>query len=395
MINRRHLRTSVMQALYGLQIDANASLDVALADFEDRLKTMAFAQNKTNEWTAERMAEATAAFELLRQVPAEERKASFFPEETRDLAATILQDAAIAARRDTDLRQKQLATNLEAAYTYYLRLLLLVPELASHVQLQEDDRQGRRIKPEPATAAQMRLANNAYAKRIGDGDALKQAATRRGVSWDSDADFLRRLLRDGLEANPYYQEYLAKEDHTPADDLRLMRWLLRVFLVNSPIVQDFFEEENFAYSEIKAATLHLLQETLKAWQNANGCEGELPLQTQGEDWADAKLFLSAVFTQTLQHRPMLLNRLAAVLANWDLTRVAVIDSILIQMALAEMIEFSSIPIKVSINEYLEIAKLYSTPQSQAFINGVLDKMSGILVEERVIRKSGRGLIDTK
>jgi N utilization substance protein B len=92
---------------------------------------------------------------------------------------------------------------------------------------------------------------------------------------------------------------------------------------------------------------------------------------------------------------MVMNRLTEVVKNWDLSRVALIDLLLIQMSLAEMIEFPSIPIKVSINEYLEIAKQYSTPQSQAFLNGVLDKVSGLFVDERIIRKSGRGLMDIK
>jgi N utilization substance protein B len=394
MINRRHLRTSVMQALYSLQIDSNASLDVAMATFEDELKDMAFAQNQTNDWTAERWAEAQAAFELLRQIPVEDRKATFFPDETKVLATKVLIEGTNAGRQDRVLRHKQLLSNLESAYNFYLRILLLVPKLAEEVQKEEDERQARRIKPEPATETQMRLARNPYPPRIGATTALQQLATRRGLSWDDQDEFLRRLYRDGLKTNPYYEEYLAKEDHTEADDLRLTRWLLRVFLVNSPIVQELFEDENYAYGEIKAASLHLLQETIKAWQLVDS-QGQVPIQDQGEDWEEAKEFLSTLFTKTLEHRPMVMNRLTEVVKNWDLSRVALIDLLLIQMSLAEMIEFPSIPIKVSINEYLEIAKQYSTPQSQAFLNGVLDKVSGLFVDERIIRKSGRGLMDIK
>jgi N utilization substance protein B len=394
MINRRHLRTSVMQALYSLQIDSNASLDVAMASFEEDLKDMAFAQNQTNDWTAERWAEAQAAFELLRQLPVAERHATFFPEDTKKLGEKALQEGATASKQDTLMRHRQLLSNLEAAYGYYLRLLLLVPVLAAEVQKEEDERQARRIKPEPATEAQLRLARNPYPPRITDTTALKDLALRRGLTWEDKDEFMRRLYREGLKANPYYEEYLAKVDHTEADDLRLTRWLLRVFLINSPIVQELFEEENYAYGEIKAASLHLIQESIKAWQ-ANDSVGDIPLQEQGDDWEEAKGFLTTLYHKTLEHRPMIMARLPDVVTNWDMSRVAVIDSLLIQMSLAEMIEFPSIPIKVSINEYLEIAKQYSTPQSQAFLNGVLDKMSSILVDERIIRKSGRGLIDVK
>lgn len=396
MINRRHLRTSVMQALYSLQIDSNASLDVAIAAFEDDLKDLAFAKNQTNDWTAERMAEATTAFELLRQIPVEDRKATFFPEETKKLAEKALNEAASAGRQDKTLRRKQMLLNLDAAYTFYLRLLLIVPELAEEVRREEGERQARYIKPAPATDAEMRLATNSYIAHIASSASLRQVAVRRGLSWEGDEkqDFVRRLYRDGLKANVYYTDYLAQEDHTDADDLRLVRWLLRVFLINSPIVQELFEEENYAYGEIKAATLHLMQETIKAWQ-INDSQGDLPVQEQGEDWQDAISFLMTLYDRTLELRPMIMGRLAEVIQNWDLSRVAVIDLLLIQMALAEMIEFTSIPVKVSINEYLEIAKLYSTPQSQAFLNGVLDKMATLFVDERIIRKTGRGLIDVK
>ncbi len=394
MINRRHLRISVMQGLYSLQMDSNVSLDVAMQLFEEELKDLAFAKNQTNDWTAAQLAEAETAFELLRQVPVEERRATFFPDDTRPLADRALVQAASAARQDKALRRKQLVSNLDAAYVYYLRLLLLVPELAEQVRREEGERQARFIKPEPATEAEMRLANNAYADRIAQSAGLKQIALRRGLSWEDNEEFIRRLYKDGLKANPYYQDYLANEQHTEADDLRLVRWLLRVFLINAPIVQDFFEEENYAYGELKAATLHLMQETIKAWQ-ASDSQGELPVQQQGEDWEETTNFLTNLYDKTLEHRPLVMSRLAEVVQNWDLSRVAVIDLLLIQMSLAEMIEFSSIPVKVSINEYLEIAKLYSTPQSQAFLNGVLDKMAARLTDERLIRKTGRGLIDTK
>ena len=394
MINRRYLRTSVMQALYSLQMDSNASLDVAMQLFEEELMDLAFAQNQTNDWRAERLALAQTAFELLRQVPIEERRGTFFPDDIRLLADKALQEAASAGRQDQALRRKQMLLGLEAAYGFYLHLLLLVPELAAEVTKEEGERQARFIKPEPATEAEMRLANNPYVAAIGTTKALRQLAVRQGLGWEEREEFVRRLYREGLKANPYYQEYLAKEDHTDADHLRLARWLLRVFLVNSPIVQDLFEEENYAYGELKAATLHLMQETIKAWQ-ATESQGDLPLQEQGEDWEETIGFLGTLYDKTLEHRPTLMARLAQAVQNWDLSRVAIIDSLLIQMALAEMIEFPSIPVKVSINEYLEIAKLYSTPQSQSFINGVLDRMATQLTEERIIRKSGRGLMDTK
>jgi len=113
------------------------------------------------------------------------------------------------------------------------------------------------------------------------------------------------------------------------------------------------------------------------------------------NWEEDREFFTELFDSSLANDKSLEDVIHKKLQNWDMERLAMVDRILLKMAISEMIHFSSIPVKVTINEYIELSKLYSTPKSKQFINGILDTTSAELVESGVIKKSGRGLIDNK
>jgi N utilization substance protein B len=120
---------------------------------------------------------------------------------------------------------------------------------------------------------------------------------------------------------------------------------------------------------------------------------DLSLQPLAIQWEDDRLFFEELFDYSVSEDKQLSAWIGDQTKNWESDRLAVADFIILKMALAEMVKFSSIPVKVSINEYIELAKNYSTPKSGQFINGILDVVSNRLVQEKVITKSGRGLID--
>ena len=137
----------------------------------------------------------------------------------------------------------------------------------------------------------------------------------------------------------------------------------------------------------------LFQKTLKLFEEENA--QEIRLLELSTNWEDDRQFFDDLYHLTLQEWDQNETLIAQSVTNWDIERVALIDKIILKMALTEMMHFRSIPVKVTINEYIEISKLYSTPKSKQFINGVLDKMAQDLTTKGEIRKSGRGLIDNK
>lgn len=151
---------------------------------------------------------------------------------------------------------------------------------------------------------------------------------------------------------------------------------------------EYFEEKDLNWHLNKDVVKSLSTKTFKV----DALE-DLSLQPLALQWDDDKLFFEELFESTIQNDKDLVLWIGDQTKNWESDRLAMADFILLKMALTEMIKFSSIPVKVSINEYIELAKNYSTPKSGQFINGILDVISLRLIHEKIITKSGRGLID--
>lgn len=151
---------------------------------------------------------------------------------------------------------------------------------------------------------------------------------------------------------------------------------------------EYFEENDLNWSLNKDVVKSMANKTFKI----EALE-DLRLQPLALQWEDDKLFFEELFDYSVSEDKQLSAWIGDQTKNWESDRLAVADFIILKMALAEMVKFSSIPVKVSINEYIELAKNYSTPKSGQFINGILDVVSNRLVHEKVITKSGRGLID--
>jgi N utilization substance protein B len=159
------------------------------------------------------------------------------------------------------------------------------------------------------------------------------------------------------------------------------------------MLNDLFMELDHNWAENDKVVQSMVQKTLKAIESADKLDFEL--MELSPNWEDDKVFYQDLFKLTLDNEKEYETVISQKSQNWDISRVATIDKIILKMAIAEMIYYYSIPVKVSINEYIELAKGYSTPKSKQFINGMLDKISAELVNSGKIKKSGRGLLDTK
>jgi len=161
-------------------------------------------------------------------------------------------------------------------------------------------------------------------------------------------------------------------------------------LVNHELMHDFIEDQGIFWNDDLDLAASMVLRSLKA-MNASDTDIEfLPLWKDGEE---EEVFCRDLFRKTLVNGEDVTNRVAKLTPNWDLDRIALMDLILIKMAAAEAMTFESIPLKVSMNEYIELSKFYSTNKSATFINGVLDNLIPQLKEEGKIHKVGRGLIE--
>jgi len=174
--------------------------------------------------------------------------------------------------------------------------------------------------------------------------------------------------------------------------MEFTKHLLKGIVFKNETINAFLEEHIFYWSEDKNALKSLLLKNLKAWTQSNLSELQFELS---QNWQDDKKFLIEIYGLSQKHDEEFSRLISKKAKNWDLGRIASLDKVILTMAISEFIHFHSIPVKVTINEYIEISKNYSTPKSKQFINGILDVLANELLTEGKIKKSGRGLIDNK
>jgi N utilization substance protein B len=170
--------------------------------------------------------------------------------------------------------------------------------------------------------------------------------------------------------------------------------LLKKVIFKTDAIVNFFSEKDLNWTENKAIVRSLASKVLKNVADQTG-NNDVILPDIAINWEEDKEFFENIFNFTIENEETNRELIARKAQNWDIERVAHTDKIIISMALTEMKKFSSIPIKVTINEYIDISKTYSTPKSKQFVNGLLDVLSKELTENGEIRKSGRGLLDNK
>ena len=218
---------------------------------------------------------------------------------------------------------------------------------------------------------------------------LRKACDERGIGWGNRQELLRTIFK-GLMEHEEFTEYMASEDRGFQFDRESLVRMFRKHMVNVERFQDMLEEESIFWVDDLDLAASMVIKTIKTIKEGDEDVELLPLWRDDDD---DKAFMEDLFTQTLAQGEQSETLIQEGAQNWELERIATTDRILMKMALAEAQTFGSIPLKVTLNEYIELSKYYSTPKSHGFINGILDQLFSKLKESGEIKKVGRGLIE--
>ena len=218
---------------------------------------------------------------------------------------------------------------------------------------------------------------------------LQNEFSKNQIGWTEDEEnLIKKVFIEGMLQDAQFVEYLPNAGKSFDKDAEMVQYLLKNFLLKHSIMTEYFEEKDLNWHLNKDVVKSLSSKTFKA----DGLE-DLKIQDIALQWDEDEIYFKTLFETVVEEDKKYEQWIEGHTQNWESERLATTDLIILKMAIAEMIKFSSIPVKVSINEYIELAKNYSTPKSGLFINGVLDVISSKLVNEKIINKSGRGLID--
>ena len=190
---------------------------------------------------------------------------------------------------------------------------------------------------------------------------------------------------------PEYQEYMNNGKDVFGDDRQFLASVIDAYMAEDSSLYDYYADRDLSFNSDFQVAIYLLWKFINEMPASFGVDSAMPPLYKAE--AEDKEFVVKLFEKTILHADEFRELVNANISNWDYDRLALMDKILIFMALTEFTEFHFIPVKVTINEYIEISKFYSTPDSRRFVNGMLDKLAAILKEEGKIVKTGLGLID--
>lgn len=274
-----------------------------------------------------------------------------------------------------DTAEKELLFSLSKAYDLYNYLLGLIVAITQE-ERRRVDIATRRAEREGTETPSQRFAFNKFATQLEENKQLNLFMEDKKMSWENDVEAVRKLC-DQIEQSPLYQEYMMSDAEDYETDRELWRRIYRTLIQGNEHLDAILEEKSLYWNDDKEIVDTFVLKTIKRFDPANKADQELLSEyddTEDREYA-LKLFRSTILNADTYQRYM-----SETSRNWNFSRLAYMDVVLMQIAIAEMLTFPNIPISVTINEYVDLAKLYSTPKSGGYINGMLDAIARHLVD---------------
>ncbi len=280
--------------------------------------------------------------------------------------------------------ERDLFKSLDKIHELYITIFALLGDI-HHVSLViMDENKNKRMPGAEDLNPNKRFVENWLLKSLTESEELQKEIARHRITWQNDVDMVRKLYLD-IRSSDVYKNYMAAPQGTAEVDRKFLIQIIQEFLAENEVLISYFEEKNIHWADDTFVAFNSVVRTLEE------CGATFKLQPLLRDKEDDENFMSVLFNKTILYRNNLQQIIARHTENWEMDRIANMDMLLMQMALAEVLYLPNIPVKASLNEYIDISKEYSSPNSKNFVNGVLDKSIAELKSAGKIQKAGRGL----
>ncbi|SEJ29867.1 NusB antitermination factor [Cyclobacterium xiamenense] len=394
MVNRRILRVKAFQTLYAYQqckySNANLAQDYIREAFLPDLNTMEVQDKGQLKRDAERCVQLFLA--NLQQGTWQTGEES--SEKIKHTAIKAMDLFHKYNKKDKDFLKQNMLTSVENIPGLYIYAIHMLVDFGAHVRNEKGKKRKYEAQPLVQPESVHNLGANKALQIIGENHGFRRECNRFQVNGQDLELEIKEWFRELVKPNEDYQRYIGIENPSFEEDKEILQSLLKKVLFKSEAVISFFQDKDLNWSENKSIVRSLASKVIK---NLTGDEENTDeiLPELALNWEEDKEFFQNIYNLTIASEDEFSSLIAQKTKNWDVERIALTDRVILIMALTEMVNFPSIPTKVSINEYIDISKTYSTPKSKQFVNGLLDTLSKELTEKGKIRKSGRGLIDNK
>ena len=268
------------------------------------------------------------------------------------------------------LAEKELFFSIEKAYDLYFHLLALSVEITRYAAIRIDAKRNK-LRPTPEDLnPNTRFIDNKFVAQLAKNESLNDHLKKKKLTWENDRDIIKELYEEIISTD-FYAEYMNQASASYADDKEFWRKIYKKVILTGEELDNSIEEQSIYWTDDVEVVVSFIIKTIKRFDESNGKQQELlPMFREEEDAEFARKLLRGVLSNNTEYREMIDKNTK----NWELDRIAFMDIVIMEVALAELMNFPTIPINVTFNEYIEISKIYSTDKSSTFINGVLDKI---------------------
>ncbi len=293
-----------------------------------------------------------------------------------------------------DQGEKQLLLSINKLYELFIYQLSFLVEVARFAEFRIEENKTKHLPTEEDINPNLRFVQNKVLTEIANNKDFQKKEALYKINWSEDKEMIRKfyvLMRES-EA---YEKYMAKSSATFDDDKRMVIYLVEEMFAGFDLLQSFYEEKSIFFVDDYHLVSYLIMKFIKFMDKRFDATTALPdlLKTEQDDDNEDLDFVKILFRETILRSEEWGKIIAASTSNWELERIAVMDVLILKMALTELTVFKSIPVKVTMNEYIDISKYFSTARSKVFVNGILDKLIADMKKEGKIQKTGRGLLD--
>lgn len=283
--------------------------------------------------------------------------------------------------------ETDLLKSVRSCYALFLWLFALLPEIAFYRTKKLDSLKEKYNPTAEDLNPNTKFVNNAVIRQIENNKELQILWPKYHILWEDETDLIAKLFHE-IEQLPDYEVYMANRENDYQEDKKFVLTVIEKVFPENDLLHWYLGEKNTHWIDDYDEAMMMLYQNVKEFKESKGDECRIDsLYKSNED----ELFCKQLFRKTIEHAAEYTQMIEEKLQNWELERVINLDMLLMQMALVELLEFPQIPIKVTLNEYIELAKWYSSDKSKVFVNGILDRLIVDLRDNGRIVKTGRGL----
>jgi N utilization substance protein B len=291
--------------------------------------------------------------------------------------------------------EKQLLKSIDKLYELYIYQLSLLIEIVDFASNRLEENKKKYIPTDEDLKPNTRFVDNKFILQIKDNKDYRRYHDKLKINWADDQEMIRKFYKSVKESKSF-KKYMEEPSSSYEDDKAILIKIIKKIIAASETLEHYYDDKSvfWAFDVLYLANMMVLK-TIKMYQEDWDENQALPeiFKVAADGEMEDRKFILELFRKSIVHYEKNKATIAEKAKNWELDRIAIMDILLIDMALVELTEFPSIPIKVSMNEYIEISKYFSSSKSKIFINGILDKLVAELKKDKKINKVGRGLIE--